>query len=247
MIRFKIIVPTYNSAPWIEGCLRSIAEQTHREFECLVIDDASTDSTLEVLAGLRLDERFTILRNPVNLGPLANTWFGFERLGCRRDLEAVLTIVDGDDRLAHSRAFEIVRGAYETDPNLLLTYGNYANDRSPDIGMCGRFNDATIQQRNFRKVDCCVSCLRTFKARLWNGLKREDLIDPKTRRFFSAGGDVAYLLPLLDMAGSRFKFIDEIIYYYNTRNPISDSQIRAQEQIRVDKIIRGMAKYPLLP
>lgn len=243
----KVVVPTYNAAKWIEECLRSISAQQYGKFECLVIDDASTDGTFETIAKLSLDERFTILRNPTNIGPLANTWFGFERLGCRFDAEAVLTIVDGDDRLAHDRAFDVVKNAYDSDSSLLMTYGNYANDQTPQVGMCGRFDDVTILTRSFRKSHCCVSCLRTFKARLWNNLQKSDLIDPQTGRFFAAGGDVAYLLPLLDMAGSRFRFIEEIIYYYNTGNPMSDFRIRTTEQSRVDRLIRSMPRYPILP
>lgn len=246
MIPFRVVVPTYNAAPWIEACLRSIQTQSHSNFECLVIDDASIDATFEVLSKLKLDERFTILRNPVNLGPLANTWHGFERLGCRKTENAVLTIVDGDDSLAHDRAFATVAKHYESDPNLLMTYGNYACDVAPLVGMCGRFKETTVQRRDFRKDHACVSCLRTFKARLWNGLKKRDLIHPDTGRFFAAGGDVAYLLPLLDMAGSRFKFIEEILYFYNTNNPVSDSRIRAQEQMKVDWFVRSLPKYPLL-
>lgn len=244
---FRVVVPTYNAAPWIETCLRSIQDQSYSNFECLVIDDASTDKTFEVLSKLKLDERFTILRNPVNLGPLANTWHGFERLGCRKTENAILTIVDGDDRLAHDNAFLTVAKVYESDPSLLMTYGNYANDLEPSVGCCGRFDAGTIERRDFRKDRACVSCLRTFKARLWNGLKKKDLINPDTGRFFAAGGDVAYLLPLLDMAGNRFRFIEEIIYFYNTNNPVSDSKIRAQEQVHVDWYIRNLPKYDLLP
>lgn len=246
-MNFKVVVPTYNAAPWIGACLLSIVRQRFRNFECLVIDDASTDGTLDAINRLDfLDERFLVMRNPANAGPLANTYNGFERLGCRRDPEAILTIVDGDDRLAHDGAFDVVRHAYESDPNLLMTYGNYANDTDLSRGKCSAFPGDIIAGRHFRHHPACVSCLRTFKAKLWNGLQKHDLIDPETGVFFAAGGDVAYCLPLLEMAGSRFKFIEEIIYIYTTGNPLSDFRIRGQEQIRVDKLIRSYPRYPLL-
>ena len=41
----SIIVPVYNAAPWLNRCLTSIAGQTFRDWECLLIDDGSTDES----------------------------------------------------------------------------------------------------------------------------------------------------------------------------------------------------------
>lgn len=246
-MKLKILVPAFNAKQWITDCLLSIVNQKFKAYECLIIDDASTDGTFDVINNLKfLDERFLAMRNSVNVGPLANTYNGFERLGCRRDPEAILTIVDGDDRLAHNGALDVVKNAYDADPGLLMTYGNYSDDKSPDVGKCGAFPPDIIASRQFRTHPACVSCLRTFKAKLWNGLIKDDLIDPDTGKFFSCGGDVAYCLPLLEMAGSRFRFIQEIIYIYTTNNPLSDFRIRWQEQLRVDKLVRSYPRYPLL-
>lgn len=46
---FSIIVPVYNAAPYIERCLNSILNQTFDNFEIIVIDDGSTDSTPRLL------------------------------------------------------------------------------------------------------------------------------------------------------------------------------------------------------
>lgn len=246
MPHMKILVPAYNAAQWIERCLRSIASQQHEDFECLVIDDASTDDTFAVAASMQLDDRFCVVRNPRNVGPLANTWAGFERMGCRRcDPECVLTIVDGDDWLAHDLALAVPARLYAEDPELLMTYGNYANDDSPGTGRCDPFPEHVIRSGGFREHHCVVSCLRTFKAKLWNRLRLEDMVDETTGKFFIAGGDVAYLMPLLEMAGTRHRFVPEIIYYYNTGNPLSDHRIRGWEQHCVDAHVRSLPRYPL--
>ena len=46
---FKIIVPLYNVQEWIKLCLRSIKGQTYRNFECIIIDDISTDNSVEII------------------------------------------------------------------------------------------------------------------------------------------------------------------------------------------------------
>ena len=47
-IRFSIVIPSYNSAEYIEETLRSLANQVHKEFEVVLIDDGSKDNSVAV-------------------------------------------------------------------------------------------------------------------------------------------------------------------------------------------------------
>lgn len=49
--RVSVIVPTHNGAHLLAECLEALWEQTYRDFETIVVDDASTDGTQEVLLG----------------------------------------------------------------------------------------------------------------------------------------------------------------------------------------------------
>lgn len=65
----SVLLPVYNGEPFITEAVKSILGQTFADFELVIIDDASTDSTpstLSVLAGE--DERIVLLRNERNLG-----------------------------------------------------------------------------------------------------------------------------------------------------------------------------------
>ena len=46
--RFSIIVPLYNKAPYVRKALESIASQTYRDFELIVVDDGSTDNSAAI-------------------------------------------------------------------------------------------------------------------------------------------------------------------------------------------------------
>lgn len=51
----SVIMPTYNQAWFLRHALYSIAAQTYRDFELIIVDDGSTDETPEVLASVRSD------------------------------------------------------------------------------------------------------------------------------------------------------------------------------------------------
>jgi glycosyltransferase involved in cell wall biosynthesis len=56
----------YNSAPYIGASIQSVLAQTYRDFELIIIDDASTDATPDVISQFD-DERIVALRNDTNL------------------------------------------------------------------------------------------------------------------------------------------------------------------------------------
>lgn len=64
----SVIVPTFNRAHVVERAIESAFRQTHRHIELLVVDDGSTDGTLERLEALR-SPRLRVLSTPRNGGP----------------------------------------------------------------------------------------------------------------------------------------------------------------------------------
>lgn len=65
----SVIMPAYNAECYIEAAVRSVMAQTYQDWELIVIDDGSRDSTVEIAERLaREDNRITVLRNEVNMG-----------------------------------------------------------------------------------------------------------------------------------------------------------------------------------
>lgn len=62
MIEISIIIPTYNSEDYLAMTLNSILEQNFKEWECIIVDDGSTDTTLEIVSAyIKKDKRFILL------------------------------------------------------------------------------------------------------------------------------------------------------------------------------------------
>ena len=68
----SIIIPACNAFGTIEECLESVAAQTFRDYEVIVIDDASRDNTVETVTDWingRQKENWQVIQNDVNAGP----------------------------------------------------------------------------------------------------------------------------------------------------------------------------------
>jgi glycosyltransferase involved in cell wall biosynthesis len=76
----SVLIPTYNSAAYLDRALASAAAQTHQNLQIVVQDNASTDATWDI--GTRwsaADPRISCERNHDNVGPLRNWQAGLKR------------------------------------------------------------------------------------------------------------------------------------------------------------------------
>lgn len=66
-VKVSIIVPVYNVAPYLEACMKSLCNQTLKDIEIIVINDNSTDNSLEILKNFaQKDARVKIINNSIN-------------------------------------------------------------------------------------------------------------------------------------------------------------------------------------
>ncbi|MBB6276119.1 glycosyltransferase family 2 protein [Porphyromonas circumdentaria] len=93
----SIIVPVFNTAPFLEQCLSSIVQQTYVHWEALLIDDASTDGLSLSICNEwgRRDERFRVIPLPKNGGL---SYVRNEGLALAQG--HLVTFLDSDDFLA---------------------------------------------------------------------------------------------------------------------------------------------------
>ena len=90
--RISVVIPAYQSAAWLHTALASVAGQSERPAQVVVVDDCSTDATSEVAAAWQSFLPLVLLRHDVNRGPGATRRTGIA--ACTGDLVALL---DADD------------------------------------------------------------------------------------------------------------------------------------------------------
>jgi len=115
--RVTVIIPTYNHAHIISRSIRSVLEQTYRDFELLVVDDASTDNTAEVVASFT-EDRIKYIRLDRNSGtPAIPTNEGIKI--ARGDY---IAIQDSDDEWLPSKLEKQMNVFKTTSPNVGVVY-----------------------------------------------------------------------------------------------------------------------------
>lgn len=88
--KISIIIPTYNSAMFIEDCLDSVINQTYKNWEVIIVDQMSTDNTLDIIN--KKNNKFKIIANP-NVGNIASS----RNIGIRNSNAKILAFLDSDD------------------------------------------------------------------------------------------------------------------------------------------------------
>ena len=116
--KVSVIVPAHNLAKYLPYTIQSIQLQTMDNFECLIIDDQSTDETPEIARAIvGIDIRFRYLKTFENL-KLSKV----RNLGAAKALGKYLIYVDADDMLTPN-ALELLSGALDQDRSLHIAYG----------------------------------------------------------------------------------------------------------------------------
>ncbi len=114
MPRVTVLMPTYNVASWVDEAIQSVLNQTYKDFELLIVDDASSDDTLAHVRAIN-DPRIRIAAFPNNVGLAENLNRGLDLI----DTELVARM-DGDDI---------------AEPDWLET-GIKVLDSHPEVGVC---------------------------------------------------------------------------------------------------------------
>lgn len=115
--RVSVVVPNYNHSRFLAQRLDTIVGQTLSDFELFVLDDASTDSSLETIARYRSDARIQVIENRVNSGCPFKQW----NRGVGMARGEFVWIAESDD-YADPRLLERLVGCLEQYPNAGLAY-----------------------------------------------------------------------------------------------------------------------------
>ncbi|MCC8358522.1 glycosyltransferase family 2 protein [Salinimicrobium sediminilitoris] len=213
----SVILPVYNREAFVGDAIQSILNQTYQNFELIVIDDGSTDSTLEVVKSFN-DHRIKILRNKSNTGVSAS-----RNSGIKEAKGEFVAFMDSDDISAPERLWKQLR---------LL-------QQKPEIEICGSWlqflnSDKIIKHQEEHDdvfTQLLLNCSLSLGAVMYNRIFRDLLLDERLQ----FGEDYE----LWSRVGwkSRFYNIQEPLLFYRTHQDQISGRNK-QEQLSLDAEIR---------
>lgn len=166
----SIVIPVYNGEKTIRRCVESVQNQTYSNLEIIVVNDGSTDKTLEILGEISASD------NRVKIITIPNGGVSHARnTGIDNATGKYITFADSDDT--------VKQNMYEQLMNLIKKYNvriahcSYSNfDHTgafiSDVGNQGK----EILQSHDEALECLLSG-RYFTGGLWNKLYSRDLFD----------------------------------------------------------------------
>lgn len=166
----SIIVPVYNSEKYIKETIDSIKEQLFTDWECIIVNDGSTDNSLQVI-NENIDSRFKVIT--IENGGVANA----RNIAVKEAQGKYILPVDSDDILYDDYTLEGIK-YLEEHPECGLFHGGWSIIRDGQIvSEChSRWKDYA----SFFNQECFLICgiMRTERVREiggWlNGLKRAE-------------------------------------------------------------------------
>ncbi|HJZ23120.1 MAG TPA: glycosyltransferase family A protein, partial [Candidatus Babeliales bacterium] len=205
------------------------------------VDDCSPDGTGKLVEDYvkknHLENKITLIKNQTREGnPLINHYRAINT--CKNN--EIVVILDGDDALAHDGVLSYLNSIY-ANFNIWLTYGQFKNYTNGAIGFCAPMPDFVVKDNTFRYYRDIPSHLRTFYVWLFKAIKHEDLL--YNGKFFPMTGDMAAMIPMIEMARDHFKFIPDVLYIYNDVNPLNEHKVSKMLQRQCDLAIRGRKRY----
>lgn len=229
MPKVSVIVPVYNSEQELRDCLDSLVEQTEKDIEIIVIDDASTDNSPEIEAEYQKKyPNVKVYRNERNLGQSETRNRGVEL--AEGDYIAFL---DSDDYVNPGMYEELYQAAVDNNmPELIVTGLSFVKGneyRKKDLTFIGKQSTTithpmdTPDQVFFESPSLC------------NKLFRKDTV--KNYKFLdvSAWEDIAF-------SYSRFMEANTVIskptlnYFYRRNASLKSNGVSAQNFKENDKI-----------
>lgn len=213
----SIIIPIYNSEKNIKKCLESIINQTYTNLEIILIDDGSTDNSIEVCQEYK-DDRIKVYKEK-NSGPSTA-----RNLGLKQCNGNYIVFVDSDDYI-EKNMIEIMLKEIKSDDYDICICGYYLVSNS----LKKKINITINDNKNFKEI--VFDYKNNVYGYLWNKMLKKNIIEKKFREDISICEDELFLLDNSNYI-KKITFVKEPLYnYISNESSLINSCILSDKKI----------------
>lgn len=142
----SFVVIAWNYGQYVGQALDSIKRQDYPHFECLVINNGSTDDSTEVIARhVSGDSRFRVATLPTNLGQLGAAFWALDKIS-----GGFVTFVDADDVLLENYASSHLQAHMALPQNVAYTSSNVAEMNADGGILASSYSNLAIKRADFK-------------------------------------------------------------------------------------------------
>lgn len=214
-MKISVVTTAYNVEAYIEKCLTSLVNQTYKDIEIILVNDCSTDGTMDIVKRFE-DERIKVVNHNQNLGA------GWARsTGIQHATGDYVITIDGDDWISEDFIEKLVENAKETDADIVSGGITFIHDD----------NYEEIKRFLPRVSEGMTKFLDYSNKKivfLNNKLVRRTMYEtvPYSHRRYCE--DTPVILPLLYYA-NKVSYVDTQGYYYRQHNQSLCRKVNAFE------------------
>jgi len=181
----SVIIPSYNCEKYIIGTIESVVNQTYKNWELIIIDDASPDNTHDIVSKYieenNLNDKIKLIKNTKNKG----CYVSFN-IGIRQSKGEYICILGSDDKY-HLNKLNIQTNILNKSKNLVATLGFFKRGTK------------TVKRKNM------TSCTIMFRRQIINKIGYFDSV-----RY---GADDEFMHRILTVYGvNKVKTVNEVLY-----------------------------------
>lgn len=208
---FSVIIPVYNVEKYIDECIQSVLNQSFNDWEIILVDDGSTDSSGQICDKYALEypEKIKVFHKK-NEGQILTRTYGIKNAQGE-----YFVFLDSDDMLKNDCLEKLGSVIENTNSDMII----YKYSKSPE------FTDEytlPLALGCLKKQDVYnLACTSAFLNNIWLKCVKRDCCDIEADyskySFVKNSEDLLQSLPIIDKCRKPY-YLDEPLYYYRTNN-----------------------------
>lgn len=232
----SLIMPVFNGSTYIEATLRSIQNQTFTKYELIVVDDGSTDDTIEILEKYsRQDSRIKIIKqNHVGAGEARNK-------GVEMSSGHYLFFVDSDDLFRKDMLSTLYTRAVLTNADLIVCgYRKFDNETRRTLWEFKPHPQYMLNLFLYTK-DFTKNLFSIVPPSPWGKLIKKSLVLDNNIKFqnLSSCNDFAFSYSIISLC-EKIACLPDILLYYRSNIATNISSKRGEKVVNIIKAINEL-------
>lgn len=229
-MKISIIIPFYNVQEYISRCISSVKKQTFTDFQCILVDDKSTDNSYnKAIETINGDPRFSIIRHTENKrqGGARNTGINYAQAPW-------ITFLDSDDLWEPNYLERMYQAALDSQADIIVCQLRKINDQN-QISNFRQLSITGLYTNKNQLIDIFLqnptTCNKLYRSSIWSSLRFPEKLFQE---------DLATCFQIVFYA-EKVLFIEDPLYLYYQRTNSTSKHFCPQlieERIAIFKIMK---------